>query len=145
MPQEQVLAASFYGKFFARNLNLHLLKRRPEEWKELQSNSKINAKEPESAQAPVFVPPSQEKQQSSAISEHDYPPKKSSRKRTVPEDEIDTLFSAALGNKVKSGAASRSILVREKASPTDREMQDVMQAIRGVPHESSHSKKRRKT
>jgi len=143
MPQEQVLAASFYGKFFARNLNLHLLKRRPEEWKELQSSSMANAKEPESKQASGSVQP-QEKQQSPAINDHDHSPKKSSRKRTVPEDEIDALFSAALGNKVKSGAAG-SILVHEKASPTDREMQDVMRAIRAVPHESSHPRKRRKT
>ncbi|KAL4082064.1 armadillo-type protein [Scleroderma yunnanense] len=137
IPHEQALAASFYGKYFARNLHLHLLKRRPEEWKELQSSRKASAKGPESAQAPVPPPPPHQ----STISSQGRSPEK--RKRRAPEDEIDTLFSAALGNKTKTGAVDRPA-VHEKASPTDREMQDVLHAIWAVPHEDSHSKKRRK-
>ncbi len=36
---EPELAASFYGKFFAKNLNLYLLRHRPEEWRNLQSGA----------------------------------------------------------------------------------------------------------
>lgn len=140
MPQEQALAASFYGKFFARNLNLHLLKRSPEQWKELQSSSRANAKGTDSEQSSAPMAPSQKPQESSAVSE----PKRSSRKRNVPEDDIDILFRAASGNKAKSDTIANAV-VHETTGATDQDLQDVLRAIRAVPHENSHSKKRRKT
>ncbi|KAF8314735.1 ARM repeat-containing protein, partial [Clavulina sp. PMI_390] len=45
IPHENSLAGSFYGKFFARNLHLTLLRRKPEEWRkmQLQQRQKANA------------------------------------------------------------------------------------------------------
>ncbi|KAJ3838506.1 hypothetical protein F5878DRAFT_661142 [Lentinula raphanica] len=37
LPHEETFAASFYGKFFVRKMDLYLLKRRPEEWKTVQA------------------------------------------------------------------------------------------------------------
>jgi nucleolar protein 9 len=40
IPYEQFLAASYYGKYFAQQLNLYLLQCQLEEWKTIQADQK---------------------------------------------------------------------------------------------------------
>ncbi|KAK0436050.1 armadillo-type protein [Desarmillaria tabescens] len=47
MDYEQSLAASFYGRFFVRALNLYVLKKRPGEWRDLVGNTRKEKKEME--------------------------------------------------------------------------------------------------
>jgi nucleolar protein 9 len=110
MPHESQLAGSFYGKFFARNLNLYMLKRRPDEWRSMQSQKKQNAQvqgqatqsstqqQPQKSTAPPVGPVSPTAHLSSKEE------RKRSKKRSKPADEIDDLFDQALGKKVKKAA-----------------------------------------
>ncbi|KAF8845591.1 ARM repeat-containing protein [Paxillus ammoniavirescens] len=126
IPYEQFLAASFYGKFFARNLNLYLLQRRPEDWKTLQSNNKANT--PKTDQ-PISQAPSSDKV---------------SKKRSAPEDEIDAVFDAALGNKTKKAAVGH-VSAQETKGSTDQQMSEVLGAIHMAPAgQSGRAKKKRK-
>lgn len=124
IPHEQFLQVSFHGKFFARSLNLPLLQRRPYQWKELQSSSKASANTSAREQTIAVAPPA--------------------AKRGVPEDEIDAVFNAALGNQVKRGAIGKPN-AQEKKSSTDGQMQRVLDAIEAAPAgEDGRSRKRRK-
>ncbi|KAF9224354.1 ARM repeat-containing protein [Gyrodon lividus] len=140
IPYEQFLAASFYGKFFARNLNLYLLQRRPDEWKTLQSNNKANA--PKTDQPSSQAPPSRPEPSTPAAPVT--PEIRSSKKRSVPEDEIDAVFGAALGNKTKKAAVNH-VSAQETKGTADQQMSEVLGAIRVAPGgESGQTKKRRK-
>lgn len=133
IPFEQSLAASFYGKFFARNLNLYLLQRQPEEWRTLQSNKTINSTKTDRQ--------SSHPQPTSTVVPATFP--EPSKRRGAPEDEIDAVFEAALGNKIKKAAAGRVSL--HGVEPFDRQMSEVLGAIREAPSgESLGRKKRRK-
>ncbi|GLB33404.1 putative ARM repeat-containing protein [Lyophyllum shimeji] len=96
---EQFLAGSYYGKFFARNLNLYLLQRRPDEWKTMQADKKRaldQANKPSPAPAPT---PAKASAPASPAE------KSAKRKRHAqPEDEIDAVFSASLGKRIKKTA-----------------------------------------
>lgn len=146
---EQFLAGSFYGKFFARNLNLYLLQRKPEDWKNLQSQLKLSSSQPTNSTAiessnetPAQLAPSQK-------------PRKRKRE-TRPETEIDALFNASLGKRIKKG-----VLEPEQAPSTvkgitgehlaishsvkDTALDDVLGAIRAAPKDEKggHGKKKR--
>lgn len=97
MNHEQFLAGSFYGKFFVRKLHLHLLKRKPEEWKALQATV-IAAALPSS--------PSNSTGQSADTKIADPTSNTMKKRKREPkqQDEIDELFSVALGKKKKKGA-----------------------------------------
>lgn len=136
IPSEQFLAASFYGKFFARNLNLHLLRRRPEEWKTLQSNNKSSSTESDQSTLPPAVQPQQTPPAASTLP-------KSSKKRRAPEDDIDAVFKSTLGNKTKK-AAMGQVSAHDAQRSADRQMSEVLGAIREAPSGESGSKKRRK-
>ncbi|EDR04892.1 uncharacterized protein LACBIDRAFT_303745 [Laccaria bicolor S238N-H82] len=137
---DQTLAASFYGKFFARNLNLYLLQRRPEEWRNTQSEKKKAS----------LPPPPQVKDVETKIKEET--PKKRKRK---PENEIDELFDAALGRKIKKAALVTIPVSEEKEGAVvkgeevkkeeDKSLKAVLGAIRSAPKgEEKHRKKRKK-
>ncbi|KAF9026524.1 ARM repeat-containing protein, partial [Hymenopellis radicata] len=96
MDQEQALAASFYGKYFARGLNLYLLKKKPYEWRDFVTGQ---AHKTEVAK-PV------EKQESVVVKAETTSPKK---KRKQEEDEIDVLFKKA--KKSHKGALEGSEVV----------------------------------
>ncbi|KAH7888091.1 armadillo-type protein [Phlebopus sp. FC_14] len=145
IPYEQFLAASFYGKFFARNLNLYLLQRRPEDWKTLQADSKASTSTP---QPTTEQAPSQPSPQRAAAQPGSTPTEtqksKPSKKRSVREDEIDTLFNAALGTK-KRRAAVAPVASHEAREVMDKELGDVLGAIRATPGgERGHAAKKRK-
>ncbi|KAF9531020.1 armadillo-type protein [Crepidotus variabilis] len=172
LSNEQDLAASFYGKFFARNLNLHLLQRRPEEWRNIQS-SRANAQRPKVRQT-------LKASTSKARAENSAETTSTKRKRKRPEDEIDALFDGAFGKRVKKaalGEASRDaqpqktepsitaispapetargsteeLLGRDKRSRLDRseqsdggETEQVLAAIKTAPGGPSQPKKKKK-
>ncbi|KAI6105389.1 armadillo-type protein [Pisolithus sp. B1] len=149
MPQEQNLAASYYGKFFARNLNIHLLKRRPDEWRQLQSDSKATANGETAEQTGAPAPtPSQSPSVASlpAVDKEALSPTRRSRKkRDLPADEIDVLFDTALGSKIKKAAVGHKPVAQGKQVPTDLQIQDVLEAVRAAPSgDDGHPAKRRK-
>lgn len=123
IPHEQSLTASFYGKFFARSLNLYLLQRNPDEWKEQQS--KQSQLQKATAVAPPPLPAAEE-------------PKKQKRKRGGAGDEIDELFSA-VGGKMKKSSLIPAVI---EAQPVDLD-QSVLGAIRAAPSKEHRTKKRK--
>lgn len=108
IPQEQFLAASYYGKYFARNLHLQLLKRRPDDWKAMQSKSGAPA---QSTGVTRPLKTSVANVQPDSIAEVAPELIKGKRKREAkPEDEIDVLFTAGLGKKSKKGNLTSAVI-----------------------------------
>ncbi|KAJ6567278.1 armadillo-type protein [Mycena vulgaris] len=135
--QEQFLAGSYYGKFFARNLNLYLLQRRPDEWRTMQTDRNRPAELPK-----VSAPPSQPSGASPGK-------ERKKRKRDAAGDEIEELFSSAMGKKVKKAALVDIVEPESKALPSGKEaslddgLSDVMGAIRAAPTEGKGHGKRK--
>ncbi|KAL0949796.1 hypothetical protein HGRIS_009833 [Hohenbuehelia grisea] len=109
---DTALAASYYGKYFARNLNLHLLKRKPDEWKEMQSERRRAAQEQSSAShgkhqlapaQPSSVAAGSSRAAHTPVDDEEHGGKKRKRKERQG-DEIDALFETKLGKKVKRSA-----------------------------------------
>lgn len=161
-PQQQFLAGSFYGKFFSRNLNLYLLQRKPEEWRNFQTDKKKrsdneNNVQPSSTAPPNSqLPPRRETQSDSKVEEAAAPPPQVKKKKRKHEgDEIDALFETSLGKKVKKAALvsdlgtttpkSNSGLVEKPASgAVDKNLEDVLGVIRTAPKgEKPRAKKKR--
>lgn len=107
MPHENFLAGSYYGKFFARNLHLTLLRRKPVEWKALQSRSRPGA--PYIPSAPTPVKPS-----TSAEEEKD----KKKEKKRKREDAIDEIFESQAGGGNRKMKAPKEVSQAESSAPT---------------------------
>ena len=144
--KEQVLAASFFGKFFARNLSLHLLQRRPEEWRNMQSERKRSK---EQQAAPTESVPMIE------TSTEPAPSDKKRKRKARHEDEIDALFNAKLGKRTKKAALSETtstledplkvIAVKDIAARReDKDLEQVLGAIRLAPKDHGYTKKKQK-
>jgi len=141
MPKEQALAASFYGKFFARNLNLYLLQRRPQDWRNMQSEKKRAHDQQQQTSAAAAATAVSSLTPTPA--ESNEPPQSEKRKRKHrPDNEIDALFEEKLGKRIKKAALADepSILEspaskRERGSgkPQDKELQQILGAIRSAP------------
>jgi nucleolar protein 9 len=142
---EQFLAASYFGKYFARNINLYLLQRRPDEWRELQSQSKSNSGSTTSPSTLPSAPSAIVQMPNSDDAEVSHPPKTSKKRRNRPEDEIDAVFNANLGGKVKRAAVSTvgssDKLIMQKS---DQGLQDVLGAIRAAPSDGGGRGKRQR-
>lgn len=109
---ESKLAGSFYGKYFARNLNLYLLQRRPDEWRTQQAQAHVQAKQGVKPTATVAAAAAQKgkrdvdsatKEVVEVVEEKDTG-KKRKRGGKGKADDIDELFEAALGKKMKKGS-----------------------------------------
>jgi nucleolar protein 9 len=148
---EQFLAGSFYGKFFARNLNLYLLQRKPEDWRNFQSQHKTSSSRPTNR---TLAEPSNDTP--APLARPAEKPQK--RKRdTRPDNEIDALFSAALGKRIKKGALepepAPSVVkditgerrANSRAMVKDEGLNDILEVIRAVPKDekSGHRRKKR--
>ncbi|KAG1739843.1 armadillo-type protein [Suillus paluster] len=133
---EQFLVASYFGKFFARNINLYLLQRRPEEWRELQSQSKSSSGSISSPSVVPSAPSATVQRPSSEDAEVSHPSKASKKRRTRPEDEIDAVFNTSLGVKIKRTASLQKSM--------DQGLQDILGAIRAVPSDDSGRGKRQR-
>ncbi|KAJ6510238.1 armadillo-type protein [Mycena vitilis] len=129
--QEQFLAGSYYGKFFARNLNLYLLQRRPDEWRTMQTN-RNRPTEPQPV-APSTIQPV------GVISSKEH----KKRKRDAAGDEIEELFTAAIGKKVKKAALVEAVQPSGQVETLDAGLSDVMGAIRAAPAEGKGHGKRK--
>ncbi|EIW82459.1 ARM repeat-containing protein [Coniophora puteana RWD-64-598 SS2] len=144
IPQEQFLTASYYGKFFARNLNLYLLQKRPQEWKDAQARKKTtlsathSAKIGESKVEEAAAP-------SNAVDAPITPERKTKRKRTDVEDEISAVFDTALGKKVKKGSAKSISPSTRILDATPNDLDGIMDAIKRAPstEKSTHGKKQK--
>ncbi|KAI0721971.1 armadillo-type protein [Cerioporus squamosus] len=176
IPHEHALAGSFYGKFFARNLNLHVLQRDPERWKSMQAAAKAPAPAPTpAASAPKNgtgrAPAAEDSPRKHSDTVNADKPKGKGKGKAQPQDEIDALFDATLGKRVKKaelGSAdkpkakeetghaptkpkdekgekkSKKRKDREEGGGADRELTDVLGAIRSAPKEDKGPKKRKK-
>ncbi|TFK56028.1 ARM repeat-containing protein [Heliocybe sulcata] len=137
---EQFLAASYYGKFFARRLRLPLLQRMPEEWKALQAGEPQGVAATASVQHPSNLKPREPTKTA--------PNHKGKRKRDVkPEDDIDALFQKSLGQGVKRSALPEADgWPSKKAAPKteDGNLHDVLKTIHLAPKDDKRKKRRTK-
>ena len=156
---ERDLAASFYGKFFARRLNIHLLLRDPEQWKNLQINVRSSA-QPQAMQE--SRPVSTAQSHTATPDPQNAPAKLSKKRKARVEDEIDQLFEEKLGKKVKKAGlgvdasapsapkVNQKVEVKEKkrrkhdAAAEDRDLQDVLGAIKAAPKDDKSHKRKKK-
>lgn len=148
-PHEAALSASFYGKFFARGLSLYLLKRKPDEWKEMQKNRsqgiRTNSAAGSNSAVPLYgsnatsAPPAASP---AAVAK----PEKKRKER--PEDEIDAVFKRSSGKKAKrSGALDAPPLVVQEVPVVARQpkkpasdLDAIFKAIRSAPNEGKKKK-----
>ncbi|KAK7696593.1 hypothetical protein QCA50_001251 [Cerrena zonata] len=151
IPHETTLAGSFYGKFFARSLNLHLFKKNADEWKNVQAHNKLAA-QPKIPPAPV--PTSSVKDEAK---DTDVPTSKSEKRKRKhrPEDEIDELFDNTLGKKIKRAGLSGEVVTKTKSTSSDKmkvedvkdkSLKDILGAIQAAPKndEKGHGKKKKR-
>lgn len=164
IPHEQFLASSYYGKFFARNLNLYLLKRNAEEWKDWQlskGRERQGFGAPTVSRTSVRKPEPKEDgraQQKSADMTEKGEGKK--RKRLADGgDVIDEVFENVLGGKKfrrgrlegQSQASVAQTVHRDPelknagsagsgGKPEDRDLSAVLGAIRSAPKEQTRAK-----
>lgn len=153
IPHEQFLAGSYYGKFFSRNLNLYLLKRRPDDWKTFQSNKKAGTDTTHANTTPVNTinlpgdanHPTPTSITNATSETAPLPSKKKRKREAKPKDEIDQLFDSTPYKKSKSDDAATAM--KTKTLPagenTDRELKDVFSAIRAAPKTDTKVKKGR--
>lgn len=149
MPHENFLAGSFYGKFFARNLHLTLLRRKPDEWKKMQMDQKNKALNAGGAIQPHSAPhiPLSSTQSDSTAPQHDgkIGEKKKKRKR---DDVIEDIFESTTRHKKSTTTPSSTTTVTQimldttavpdaklkaQLESTDKSMADVLGAIKEVP------------
>ncbi|KAM6495360.1 Armadillo-type fold [Amanita muscaria] len=138
---DQELAASYYGRFFVRNLNLQLLQRRPDEWRNLQSERK-KQKEQEhqltdhaSDQSKVAVKTQSDKVVQKRKREHQ------------GSDEIDVLFDSSIGKKIKRAALQTGPQDRTEGKESekfDASLQGVLGAIKAAPNHESKAKEKKR-
>lgn len=137
------MSGSYYGKFFARNLNLYLLQRKPDEWKNLQSQRGRGTRTQRTEPKSVAVPPTPASHDQSNEEAETELGERRKGKRSRQVDEIDALFNARLGKKIKSGALGDKVEPSEHAKElsSDPSLAGILGAIRSAPKED---KKRRK-
>ncbi|EPT01842.1 hypothetical protein FOMPIDRAFT_1161063 [Fomitopsis schrenkii] len=162
MPHEHFLAGSFYGKFFARVLNLQLLKRNPDRWRDVQSGAggstgaQPTAAVTASSTSAVKATEERLLVGGTAGGAEDRLNKR--KRKSHKEDEIDELFEATLGRKVKKAelkpiatddadeksrenkAAQKEGKIEKAGKKSkkgvkdaDKDLQDVLGAIKAAP------------
>ncbi|KZT66809.1 ARM repeat-containing protein [Daedalea quercina L-15889] len=180
LPHEHFLAGSFYGKFFARVLNLQLLKRDPDRWQDVQSGASASASASTIAHPTINAPakltqaqPAPKavalQQEQTAENTSELPGKPKKRKRKLQqEDEIDALFEATLGRKVRKGElkstesdekgvrSEKDVRAKgakldgkakrktKRAEEEDKDLNDVLGAIRAAPKDDERRGKKAK-
>jgi nucleolar protein 9 len=127
---QRFLAASYYGKFFSRKLQLSLLQRQPVEWKTAQTKTDHGP-----VDGITFAQPPNADQGS----RDDAAQTKRKRKRDVEKDEIDVLFDGVKENRHSKVA---SIPEKERRKTQGNDLEEVLSAIKAAP--KGESTKRRK-
>ncbi|KAF8632424.1 hypothetical protein AX17_004865 [Amanita inopinata Kibby_2008] len=150
---DQVLAASYYGRFFARNLNLQLLQRRPDNWRDMQAERKKQKEGRGIAAATSPQKQATEKTVSDTVAQPEKSAKKAMKRRreSREEDEIDNVFNSAIGKKIKRAAlGTDDTKAQEQATPAKQEdayadMKTILDAIKTAPnHDGGPRKKKNK-
>ncbi|KAH9853868.1 ARM repeat-containing protein [Lenzites betulinus] len=182
IPYEHALAGSAFGKFFMRPLALHILQRDPEQWKSMQSNAKLPAPPARVWGAGAHASSAASKGANADAAEPEEGKSQKRKGKGQPQDEIDALFDATLGKRVKKAELASAPPVREEpvaevvdakakkhrsegerekgekskgkskkrkereegeGGAEDRDLKDVLGAIRAAPKEDKGPKKRR--
>ena len=159
IPHEMTLVGSFYGKFFARNLNLYLLKKNPEQWKTAQAARKAALKIPTASDEPKEPAATPQGPEKSAQAP---PALKNKKRKARPTDEIDEVFET-LGKKVKRAelkadevdAPAKTDTAKEAKKEKkrrkrdddakDKELEDVLGAIKAAPKDEKRHKHKKKS
>ena len=132
-----------------RNLNLYLLQRKPEDWRNLQSERK-RAQDEEKRQtaAAAAAPPSAPAPKEESPALPPAPQSESRKRKSRPENEIDALFNEKSGKRIKKAAPSdikTASAVAEapsfKKGKSDKDLDQVLGAIRLAP--ANDGKKKR--
>lgn len=126
--KEQDLASSFYGKYFARNLNLYLLRRRPDQWRDNQSSRRhVEDKGPSA----IYSETISSTNATAAIDRR--------KRRNRTEDEIDVLFDEKFGKMTKKAAlfvgipsANSNTSKIQHSQEQDGGLEQIFGAIRSV-------------
>ncbi|TRM68525.1 armadillo-type protein [Schizophyllum amplum] len=140
LPHENMLAGSFYGKFFVRKLNLALLKRKPDEWRDAQSTQR-----PKPAVKEATLPVSATKPAARVTPTYTKDADKA-KKRRRPDNEIDELFTASLGKRSKTARIEVADDVQVAFNGTakaDKELSAIFGAIQQAPKGDGGRKKRK--
>ncbi|PPQ90877.1 hypothetical protein CVT25_007347 [Psilocybe cyanescens] len=96
----------------SQNLNLYLLQRRPEDWKNVQSERKRTQEQQEKQQekqnavAPEVAAPQKQKP-AAAVEDM---PTESRKRKSRPENELDALFNEKLGKRIKKGLLTYDVV-----------------------------------
>lgn len=122
IPQAFALGNSQYGRFFAKRLDLHLLQRRPDEWREKQiqvvhhwklqdaARAALEAQRGEPTAPPQAAIPTVKKADTVAIEKEDKKRKRPSEVTEAPNKDdqaIDELFAPVLKDKKKKKKKTR--------------------------------------
>ncbi|CAE6446036.1 unnamed protein product, partial [Rhizoctonia solani] len=138
LPHEMTLSASYYGKYFARNLHLMMLKRDAAAWRDRQRDQKkavAGTNNAEAVKIKVDATPTDANDSTQ--------PKK--RKRAA-EDEIDALFSKASNARKTLGQAKdkdEPALEPETAKVSDPQLNEVLGAIKKVSKKEGKRKSKK--
>ncbi|KAG8765077.1 Nucleolar protein 9 [Ceratobasidium sp. 428] len=144
LPHEVALSASYYGKYFARNLHLTMLKRDPTAWRDMQRNQKAAASNISSTQVIKATNTT-----NPLPLQDDTIESTKKRKRVVTDlDEIDLLFS---NPHIPNTSTSKRALATEADVPAippqsglmDTELGEVLGAIKKVSKKEGLRKSKR--
>ncbi|KAI0347012.1 ARM repeat-containing protein [Trametopsis cervina] len=148
IPHERTLAGSFYGKFFLRHLNLHLLKRDSEQWKASQADTKMPHPAKTGIAGGASQVPHGSTVEDTAVINEQVSSKHKKKRKARPDDEIEQLFESKLGKKPKKAALATLTLdpppgTNSDAGDTKRRnvsadggpdgLRDIMGAIKAAP------------
>ncbi|CCO28168.1 Nucleolar protein 9 AltName: Full=Pumilio domain-containing protein NOP9 [Rhizoctonia solani AG-1 IB] len=145
LPHETALSVSYYGKYFARNLHLTMLKRDAAAWRDMQRDQKRAAAAAASNNTESIKAPPKPDIKSNVEANDSTHTKK--RKRTgVDEDEIDVLFSKAPNSRkalVPSKGTEESIPDIQSARADDPQLDEVLGAIKKVSKKEGKRKNKK--
>ncbi|KAH7343515.1 armadillo-type protein [Rhizoctonia solani] len=142
LPHEMALSTSYYGKYFARNLHLTMLKRDAAAWRDMQRDQKKAAagmSNNETTKAPPIASTNP-----TADTNNSAPAKK--RKRGAEEDEIDALFSKASNSRKAFGpsdAKEELVPEPETTKASDPQLNEVLGAIKKVSKKEGKRKSKK--
>ncbi|KAL5636681.1 hypothetical protein ACGC1H_000592 [Rhizoctonia solani] len=140
LPHEMTLSASYYGKYFARNLHLTMLKRDAAAWRDMQRDQKKAAAGMSNTQVAQLSP------KVDTIPTDTNDSTRTKKRKRATEDEIDALFS--------KGSNSRKTIVlaekKEESAPEpeaiktdDPQLNEVLGAIKKVSKKEGKRKSKK--
>ncbi|PVF92971.1 ARM repeat-containing protein [Serendipita vermifera] len=134
IPHQQSLSASYYGKFFAKRLQLAFLQRKPDEWRAAQARQ---GNEKSIVEASSTAAETSRTHNPEVVEDQKKDEKlMRKRKRDDQKDEIDVLFDTVKENRFSKVATPS----RKEVAEQQRDLDDVMRAIKGAPKGSSRKR-----